>query len=76
MARMIPLHIPPTTDSAAERTLFDELERSCSADWIVLHSLDLAQRGTGPLGEADFVGKRAGVRRDGDRGQDAPRAHV
>ena len=55
MARMIPLHIPPTTESAAERTLFDELERSCSADWIVLHSLDLAQRGTGPLGEADFV---------------------
>ena len=43
MARMIPLHIPPTTESAAERTL-DELERSCSADWIVLHSLDLAQR--------------------------------
>lgn len=30
MARMIPLHIPPTTESAAERTLFDELERSCS----------------------------------------------
>ena len=55
MARMIPLHIPPTTDSAAERTLFDELEHACSADWIVLHSLDLAQRGTGPLGEADFV---------------------
>ena len=23
--------------------------------WDVLHSLDLAQRGSGPLGEADFV---------------------
>ena len=44
MARMIPLHIPVTTDSAAERKLFDELERACPADWIVLHSLDLAQR--------------------------------
>jgi hypothetical protein len=55
MARMIPLHIPASTESAAERTLFDELEHSCSAEWIVLHSLDLAQRGTGPLGEADFV---------------------
>lgn len=55
MARMIPLHIPASTESAAERKLFDEFERSCPADWIVLHSLDLAQRGTGPLGEADFV---------------------
>ena len=55
MARMIPLHIPVTNDSAAERKLFDELERACPSDWIVLHSLDLAQRGTGPLGEADFV---------------------
>ena len=45
MARMIPLHIPAATESAAERTLFDELERSCSADWLALHSLDLAQRG-------------------------------
>lgn len=52
---MIPLHIPSTTESAAERTLFDELARACPAEWIVLHSLDLAQRGTGPLGEADFV---------------------
>ena len=55
MARMIPLHIPKSNDSDAERTLFDELKRSCSDEWIVLHSLDLAQRGTGPLGEADFV---------------------
>ena len=55
MARMIPLHIPKANDSDAERTLFDELKRSCSDEWIVLHSLDLAQRGTGPLGEADFV---------------------
>ena len=49
MARMIPLHISVTNDSPAERTLFDELERDCPADWIALHSLDLAQRGTGPL---------------------------
>ncbi|NTU70969.1 MAG: ATP-binding domain-containing protein [Coriobacteriia bacterium] len=55
MARMIPLHIPASVDSEAERILFDELARACCADWIVLHSLDLAQRGTGPLGEADFV---------------------
>ena len=61
MARMIPLHIPPTTESAAERTLFDELERSCSADWIVLHSLDLAQRGTGPYLRGELRGdKRRG----------------
>jgi CRP-like cAMP-binding protein len=45
MARMIPLHIPKSNDSDAERTLFDELKRSCSDEWIVLHSLDLAQRG-------------------------------
>lgn len=55
MARMIPLHIPASTESTAERKLFDEFERTCPAEWIVLHSLDLAQRGTGPLGEADFV---------------------
>jgi hypothetical protein len=55
LARMIPLHIPPSTDSDAEILLFDEFERSCPAEWTVLHSLDLAQRGTGPLGEADFV---------------------
>ena len=55
MARMIPLHIPPSTESAAEIRLFEELERACPAEWTVLHSLDLAQRGTGPLGEADFV---------------------
>ena len=55
MARMIPLHIPIATESSAERKLFEELEQSCSDEWIVLHSLDLAQRGTGPLGEADFV---------------------
>lgn len=55
MARMIPLHIPPTTESAAERKLFDELERACPDEWIVLHSLDLAKRGTSWIGEADFV---------------------
>lgn len=55
MARMIPLNIPASTESEAERKLFGELERACPSEWIVLHSLDLAQRGTGPLGEADFV---------------------
>ncbi len=55
MARMIPLHIPVKTESAAERKLFDEFEHGCPSDWIVLHSLDLARRGTGPFGEADFV---------------------
>ena len=55
MARMIPLHIPAATPSAAERQLFDEFQRACPDDWIVLHSLDLARRGTGPFGETDFV---------------------
>lgn len=43
MARMIPLHIPIATESAAERKLFDEFEHACPADWIVLHSLDIAR---------------------------------
>jgi hypothetical protein len=55
MARMIPLHIPASTESSAERRLFEEFRDACPAEWIVLHSLDLAQRGTGPFGEADFV---------------------
>jgi len=52
---MIPLHIPGATESAAERTLFDAFEHACPSDWIVLHSLDLARRGSGPFGEAYFV---------------------
>ena len=42
---MIPLHIPASTESAAECKLFDESESSCPAECIVLYSLDLAQRG-------------------------------
>ncbi|MDZ4178406.1 MAG: NERD domain-containing protein, partial [Coriobacteriia bacterium] len=52
---MVPLRIPSSVDSEAERLLFDEFASSCPNEWIILHSLDLAQRGTGPLGEVDFV---------------------
>lgn len=55
MARMIPIHIPASTTSSAERLLFDEFASACPPEWSVLHSLDLAQRGAGPFGEADFV---------------------
>ena len=55
MARMIPLHIPPLNPSRAEQRLFRTFETECPADWIVLHSLDLARREHTRFGEADFV---------------------
>lgn len=56
MARMIPARIDDAVDSSAERRIFDLLQMDPGArDWIVLHSLGLARRRTGPFGEIDFV---------------------
>ena len=54
MAKMIPAWID--SESTAENRVFDLLASDPEAnDWIVLHSLGLARRGTKPFGEIDFV---------------------
>lgn len=56
MAKMIPAFIDPATPSAAERRIFELLSHDpATRDWIVLHSLGLARRGSKPYGEIDFV---------------------
>lgn len=53
MARMIPAYFDDTTPPG-ERSVFNYLA-SAPADWLVLHSLDLAPRNRGIRTEIDFV---------------------
>lgn len=56
MAKMIPAHIENDGISSAEQRVFGLLENDQSTiGWIVLHSLGLARRASGPYGEIDFV---------------------
>ena len=56
MAKMIPAHIDNERISSAEQRVFGLLESDPSTKgWIVLHSLGLARRASGPYGEIDFV---------------------
>lgn len=56
MAIMIPPIIPPETRSGGEREVFRRLrEDPATHDWIVLHSLTLAEHDTQIAGEIDFL---------------------
>ena len=56
MARMIPATIDPRCPSPGERDLFALFrDEDGTADWTVLHSLDIAQHRRAAGGEADFV---------------------
>lgn len=56
MARMIPAEIYSGCPSLGEREVFEQLKRSPqTGDWIVLHSLDIANHVRQVSGEADFV---------------------
>jgi len=55
MAKMIPPHRHEKTP-ASEQRVFNLLRNDpATADWVVLHSLNLKQSGTQPYGEVDFV---------------------
>ena len=56
MAKMIPTQIDDGVVSSAERRVFQLLDSDPDTDgWIVLHSLGLSRRKSGPYGEIDFV---------------------
>lgn len=56
MAKMIPTRIDSKGISAAERRVFSLLKSDPKTkNWIVLHSLGISRRETGPYGEIDFV---------------------
>lgn len=56
MARLLPPYIERNYKSSAEKNLFDIFRRSSFAkDWIVLHSLNLAQHSKQLYGEIDFL---------------------
>ena len=56
MAKMIPARIDDDRVSSGERRIFGLLATDpATSDWIVLHSLGIARRPTGPYGEIDFV---------------------
>ncbi len=57
MARIIPAYIADDKTSLAERKIFSQLKDDPdTAEWTVLHSLELARRGKKkPYGEIDFV---------------------
>ena len=56
MARMIPPTIPTSCPSPGEHEIFAKLkDDEATRDWIVLHSLDIAQHLRQVSGEADFV---------------------
>lgn len=56
MARMIPPTIPVSCPSPGEQEIFAKLKQEeATRDWIVLHSLDIAQHLRQVSGEADFV---------------------
>jgi len=55
MAKMIPPHWHDRTPSSEQR-IFNMLQNDpATADWVVLHSLNIKQSGTQPYGEIDFV---------------------
>lgn len=55
MAKMLPPHWHDTTP-ASERRVFNLLQNDpATADWVMLHSLNLKRSGTHPYGEVDFV---------------------
>ena len=55
MAKMIPPHWHDRTPTSEQR-VFNLLQNDpATADWVVLHSLNLKQSGTQPYGEVDFV---------------------
>ncbi len=56
MAKIIPAQIDDNVVSSAERKVFQLLDTDPDTiGWIVLHSIGLARRPTGPYGEIDFV---------------------
>ncbi|MBL8819721.1 MAG: NERD domain-containing protein [Planctomyces sp.] len=56
MARMIPPTIAATCSSPGEQEIFEKLKQEdATREWIVLHSLDIAQHLRQVSGEADFV---------------------
>ena len=56
MARMIPSFIDPATTSPGEKEVFGRLQRDpATADWIVLHSLDITHHVRAIVGELDFL---------------------
>ncbi|MBZ0319096.1 MAG: NERD domain-containing protein [Anaerolineae bacterium] len=56
MARMIPAQIYTGTPSLGEREIYQRLANDPNTqDWIVLHSLDIAEHTKRISGEADFV---------------------
>lgn len=56
MARMIPAKVYTGTNSKGELEIFQKLRDDPNTrDWIVLHSLDIAQHAKRLVGEADFV---------------------
>jgi hypothetical protein len=56
MARMYPPVVVPDTKSEGERELFRRLrDDPAAADWIVLHSLNIADHPSQLAGEVDFV---------------------
>ena len=83
MARMIPPRGPDQFRSAAERTLYRELDQQLSDEYIVLHSVAWLSRAGGRShdGEADFLiahprygvllveVKGGTIRRDGESGE-------
>lgn len=56
MAKLLPPYIAKDCKSTGERMIFDMLKRdSLTRDWIVLHSLNLAQHTKRLYGEIDFL---------------------
>lgn len=56
MARMIPSLISPSTKSVAERKIFEWFKKAEGTDdWVVFHSLGIAQHQTLIQGEVDFL---------------------
>lgn len=56
MAKLLPQYIDKDCKSTGERMIFDMLKKdSFTSDWIVLHSLNLAQHSKRLYGEIDFL---------------------
>ena len=56
MAKLSPPYVDKNCKSTAERMIFDMLKKdSYTHDWIVLHSLNIAQHTTRLYGEIDFL---------------------
>lgn len=56
MAKLLPQYIDKNCKSTGERMIFDMLKKdSFTNDWIVLHSLNLAQHSKRLYGEIDFL---------------------